>query len=64
MTQNIKSNHEEVRLIAQTIPTYFLRYEDLKIDPEPVLTELFCFLLGVPSIEVTVVQQRVKIASE
>ena len=39
---------------------YYIRYEDLVTDPEPVLTELFKYLLEVPSIEGTVVEQRIK----
>lgn len=49
--------HEEVT--SQAIPTYFLRYEDLIAKPVEVLTELFCFLLNVPSIEGTVIEQRI-----
>ena len=30
------------------------------MNPEPLLTELFCFLLDVPSIEGTVVARRIK----
>ena len=56
MTQGLKLNHEEVvSTIAAQIPAYYLRYEDLKIDPKPVLEELFCFLLDVASIEGTIV---------
>lgn len=46
--------------VADTIPVYFVRYEDLLIDPVPVLEELFCFLLEVPSVEGTVVQKRIR----
>ena len=38
------------------IPTFYLRYEDLVLDPEPVLIDLFCFLLDVASISGTVVE--------
>lgn len=41
------------------IPTYYLRYEDLVIDPAPVLTDLFCFLLDVESISGTIVEKRI-----
>ena len=41
------------------IPTYYVRYEDLCVNPEPVLTEVFCFLLEVPTIEGTVVEKRI-----
>ena len=46
--------------VANAIPTYFVRYEDLVLNAEPVLTELFCFLLDVHSIEGTVVQERIR----
>ena len=61
MTANMKKNHEEVyEDIAKNIPTYFMRYEDLKLNPVPVLEELFCFLLDTPSIEGTLVQRRIQ----
>lgn len=40
------------------IPVYYLRYEDLVLNPEPVLRELFCFMFGVASIEGTVLEKR------
>ena len=56
MVQSLKENHEiVVDQMARQIPTYFMRYEDLKMNPKPVLEELFCFLLDVDSIEGTVV---------
>jgi len=45
--------------ISSIIPTYFIRYEDLITRPTEVLGELFCFLLNVPSIEGTVIEQRI-----
>lgn len=60
MIESMRQNHDEVlNSIARRIPTYFIRYEDLKQDPVPVLKELFCFLLNVPSIEGTVVEKRI-----
>lgn len=41
--------------VQPVIPTYFIRYEDLVLNPEPVLTELFAFMLAVDTIEGTVV---------
>ena len=46
--------------VHPVVPTYYVRYEDLVLNPEPVLRELFCFLLEVPSIEGTVVEKRVR----
>ena len=58
---NLSVNHEIVlKSIAQSIPTYFMRYEDLKLNPQPVLEELFCFLLDVQSIQGTVVERRIQ----
>ena len=45
--------------ISTKIPTFMMRYEDLKINPVPTLTNLFCFLLDVPSIAGTVVERRI-----
>ena len=44
---------------CQAIPTYYVRYEDLLIDPRTVLTELFCFLLDVTSLEGTVLEAQI-----
>ena len=49
-----------VSVIGNTVPTYFLRYEDLRLDPERVLSELLQFLLDVDSIEGTIVQERIR----
>lgn len=46
-------NHKNA---AQTIPTYFVRYEDLLTDPVRVLTELFQFLFDMPSLAGTVLE--------
>ena len=60
ITLNLRDNHKVVlNSIAEAIPTFFMRYEDLKLNPAPVLTDLFCFLLDVPSIENTNVQRRI-----
>ena len=58
--QNMKYNHEFVlESISNKIPTLILRYEDLVLNPVKELTDLFCFLLDVPSIEGTVLQSRI-----
>ena len=60
MTLNLRDNHNVVLdSIAEAIPTFFMRYEDLKINPLAFLTDLFCFLLDVPSIAGTVVERRI-----
>ena len=58
---NIQFNHDYiVNNLAKQVPTYILRYEDLVSDPEPVLFDLFKFLLDVESIEGTVIENRIK----
>jgi len=46
--------------VATTIPTYYITYEDLKRGSEPVVLEMFRFLLDVPSIEGTVAEAKIK----
>ena len=46
--------------VAKKIPTFIIRYEDLRIDPGRSLTDLFCFLLDVTSIDDTVVESRIR----
>ena len=57
----MKLNHEILlNAIANKIPTYFMRYEDLRMNPKPVLEGLFRFLLDVESIQGTVVERRIE----
>jgi len=61
MTENLKLNHEQVMSdIASQIPTFYMRYEDLKLNAEPVLTDLFKFLLDMDSLEGTVCERQIK----
>lgn len=50
--------------LATKIPTYYIRYEDLVIDPQPVLMECFRFLLDVHSLDDTVIEARIKAISK
>ena len=45
--------------VSTKIPSYFVRYEDLKLNPVPVVKDLFRFLLDAPSIEGTVLEKRI-----
>ena len=45
----------EMERMQHSLPTYFIRYEDLCTKPVETLSELFCFLLNVKSIEGTVI---------
>ena len=61
MTAAMKENHKDVKAeIASQIPTFYMRYEDLKVDPEPVLKDLFKFLLNVDSLEDTLCAKKIK----
>ena len=51
--------------VATKVPTFFLRYEDLIVDPEANLTAIFKFIFGRDSIEGTVLAQRIsQVAAE
>ena len=60
MTRVFNRNCTRVKEECESaIPTYYVRYEDLVLNPKPVLIELFSFLLDVPSVEGTVVEKRI-----
>ena len=46
--------------MVPSVPTYFIRYEDLRMEPERVLSELFCFILDLKSIEGLNIQKRIQ----
>ena len=51
-TTGLEQFHSRViKDMKPTVPTYFMRFEDLRMEPERILSELFCFLLDVKSIE-------------
>lgn len=41
------------------VPVYYIRYEDLYMNPQKTLEEVFCFLLDLSSIEGLNIQQRI-----
>ena len=43
----------------EEIPLYFIRFEDMINDPKPVLTELFQFCLNMPTLEGSVIEERI-----
>lgn len=56
----MESYHEFlVNDMAAKTPTYITRYEDLVLNPEPALKEIFCLLLDVTSIEGTIAEKRI-----
>ena len=56
----VKSNHNAVLRIADEIPTYYMRFEDMRTDPVSTLLDCFKFLLDTPNIEGTVVEKRIQ----
>ena len=46
--------------LPSKIPTLFVRFEDLIAKQKETLTDIFRFLLNAPSIEGTVINQRIK----
>ena len=59
VTDMLADNFAKVESVAKEIPTYYVRYEDLILDPTRVISELFRFLLGVSKIEGTVLEKRI-----
>lgn len=53
MQRNVQKN-------AEHVPTLYITYEMLILEPEQTLTDLFRFFLNVPSLEGTVVEKRIK----
>lgn len=45
---------------AKTTPTFFMTYESLINEPEKILTNMFCFLLGVKTLEGTLAEAQIK----
>lgn len=45
--------------ITPHIPLYFVRFEDLRIKPQEILEEIFCFMLGQKSVEGMNIQKRI-----
>jgi hypothetical protein len=49
---------EKVKTSA--VPIYFFRFEDLLIEPEYVLKQMYKFILAEENIDGTVIEQRIK----
>ena len=60
LTKILNDSVSAMNQVETTIPTYYLRYEDLMLNPEPVLMELFAFLLDVKSIEGPLVERSIQ----
>jgi hypothetical protein len=44
---------------AATLPTFFVRYEDLQENPQATLKSVFCFLLNEATVSETVIEHRI-----
>jgi len=42
------------------VPIYFIKFEELRSNPKPVLTDLFKFLLNLDSLEGTIAEKRIE----
>lgn len=45
---------------SKVTPTFFITYEQLILDQESVISQLFCFLLEIKTIEGTLLQAQIK----
>ena len=45
---------------SSAVPIYFFRFEDLLLQPEYTLKQMFKFLLGTENIDGTVIDERIK----
>ena len=58
--QNFKQYHELcLKQIATGTPHYFIRYEDTTNDSQPIMTELFKFMLDQPTLNGTILEKRI-----
>ena len=58
--KNMKEYHDRVfKDMINKVPVFFLRYEDLVLDPESTLKELFCFILNKKSISGLNIERRI-----
>lgn len=60
MLDNFKRYQDVLVKLSAKTPTFFISYEQLITNPEPAVIDLFCFLLGVKTIEGTLVEHMVK----
>ena len=58
-TQGWRDYHRALIEQSKKTPVYYVRYEDLILNPAETVSKLFCFLLDLPSIEGTVLEQRI-----
>ena len=58
--EDIKEYHARVfKDIIPRVPVFFMRYEDLRLDPLTTLTDLFCFLMNKSSINGLNIEKRI-----
>ena len=50
---------KKVQRLGEKIPVHYVRFEDVRMKPSEVLTDLFKFLFEVDSIDGTVLEKRI-----
>ena len=53
-------HHIAINVTGRKTPTFFYRFEDLRLRPQETLEAIFCFLLDLKSVEGTNVQHRIR----
>ena len=51
--------HNVLREQAKHTPTFFLTYEELMVNPVPLVKDLYCFLFDVESVDGTILEDRI-----
>jgi hypothetical protein len=60
-TDMINAYHSHMMLeISEHVPVYYVRYEDLLLEPKATLEGLWCFILNRESIEGLNIQRRIQ----
>ena len=54
-----RNYHDRVIAQAKSTPTFFLTYEELIVNPVPLIEDLFKFMFGVDNIKGTFLEQRI-----
>ena len=52
--------HDLIREKSKTTPVFYLSYEQLVLNPIPVVKQLFCYLLNLESCDGTILEQRIE----
>ena len=56
----VRTHVNMIEEISSTVPTYVVRFEDLRTNPEAVMMDAMRFLFDVDSIEGTILEERIR----